>query len=55
MCSIASLRKDIKSIVSFFAQTQEKNIELFIKKENLVSGSQLGKYALTSIIHVPYL
>lgn len=47
--SIASLGKNIKSIVRFITQTQEKNIALYIKKEKLDSGSQLGKYALSII------
>lgn len=47
--SIASLGKNIKSIIRFIMQTQEKNIALYIKKEKLDSGSQLGKYALSII------
>jgi DNA invertase Pin-like site-specific DNA recombinase len=45
--SIASLGKNIKSIISFIMQTQEKSIALYIKKEKLDSASQLGKYALS--------
>lgn len=45
--SIASLGKNIKSIIRFIIQTQEKNATLYIKKENLDSGSQIGKYALS--------
>lgn len=45
--SIASLGKNIKSIIRFIMQTQEKNIALYIKKEKLDSASQLGKYALS--------
>lgn len=45
--SIASLGKNIKSIIRFIIQTQEKSIALYIKKEKLDSASQLGKYALS--------
>lgn len=47
--SIASLGKNIKSIIRFIMQTQEKNIALYIKKEKFDSASQLGKYALSII------
>lgn len=47
--SVASLGKNVKSIIRFIMQTQEKNIALYIKKEKLDSGSQLGKYALNII------
>lgn len=47
--SIASLGKNIKSIIRFIMQTQEKSIALYIKKEKLDSASQLGKYAFSII------
>lgn len=47
--SIASLGKNVKSIIRFITQTQEKSIELYIKKEKLDSVSQLGKYTLSVI------
>lgn len=45
--SIDSLGKNIKAIIRFIVQTQEKNIALFIKKEKFDSASQLGRYALS--------
>lgn len=47
--SIASLDKNVKSIIRFIMQTQEKNIALYTKKEKLNSASQLRKYALSII------
>lgn len=45
--SIDSLGKNVKTIIRFIVQTQEKNIALYIKKEKFDSASQLGKYALS--------
>lgn len=45
--SIDSLGKNIKAIIRFIVQTQEKNIALFIKREKFDSASQLGRYALS--------
>lgn len=45
--SIGSLGKNIKAIIRFIVQTQEKNVALYIKKEKFDSASQLGRYALS--------
>ena len=48
--SIDSLGKNIKSIIRFIVQTQEKNVSLYIRKEKFDSASQLGKYTLSVLI-----
>lgn len=45
--SVASLGKNIKAIIRFIMESQEKNIELYIKKEKFDSAGQLGKYTLS--------
>lgn len=48
--SIDSLGKNIKSIIRFIVQIQEKNGSLYIRKEKFDSASQLGKYTLSVLI-----
>ena len=50
--SIASLGKNVKSIIRFIMQTQRKNTTLYIKKEKFDSSSQLGKYVLTILVEL---
>ena len=47
--SVSTLGKNIKSIIRFIMQTQETNVELFIKNEKFDTSNQLGKYTLTII------
>lgn len=47
--SIAMLGKDVKSVIRFIMQAQEKSVMLYIKNENFDTSNQLGKYALNII------
>lgn len=47
--SIEMMGKNIKQIIRFIMQTQEKNVSLFIKKEKLDTSNQFGKHTLNVI------
>ncbi|MCT8974975.1 recombinase family protein [Clostridium sp. CX1] len=47
--SIENISKNVKSIIRFIMQTQEKGVQLFIKTENLDTSNQFGKYILNII------
>lgn len=47
--SIEIMGKNVKQTIRFIMQTQEKSIELFIKKEKLDTSNQFGKYTLNVI------
>lgn len=47
--SIEMMGKNVKQTIRFITQTQEKNIELFIKKEKLDTYNQFGKHTLNVI------